>query len=158
MSGSSNFIQWNNTGANQVGDSAYATAAGTGCQTDSIFASNVANKIFYQVSTFITALANALANQGLTLSDSNLTTLTAVLTNIVVSGVGSNPTLGNVTCNTLDVASITSSTGIECYGGIQSGETGVTQGLYAITDSSFVIHNGYTGPISGRSAIGGLVV
>jgi hypothetical protein len=162
MAGSSNFVQWNpstspNAG-NQQNDTAYATSAGNGAAVNAIFPSNVANKLFYQLSTFVYAFTQALAAQGFNLSDANPTPLQAVFANIVLSGVAASPTLGNVTANNLLVASLTSTTGILCNGGIQSGSTGVTPGDYAVVDTSLALHNGYTGPVAGRNSGGGIIV
>jgi hypothetical protein len=84
MSGSSNFLQFNPTGANQETDSAYsADALRTGGAVDpSIFTSALANKIFCPMTTFVSALAQALAAKGYVLSDANLASLAGVLANV----------------------------------------------------------------------------
>ena len=82
-----NFQQFNPTQANQESDSAYTadpTRTG-GAGVDGIFPSATANKLFYQMSTFITALANALAGKGYTTSDASLSTLQGVLANLITS-------------------------------------------------------------------------
>jgi hypothetical protein len=56
-----------------------------GATEPSIFASVLANKLFYQLSTFITALANALANKGFTVLDTSLSQLESVLANILTT-------------------------------------------------------------------------
>ena len=85
MAGSNNFLQWNGTAANQEDDAAYAADAQRtgGAAVDAIFASPLANKLFYQMTTFITALARALAAKGYNVSDADLSTLQAVLSNIL---------------------------------------------------------------------------
>jgi hypothetical protein len=172
MAGSSNFVQWNpttspNTG-NQQNDSAFATTAANGAAVNAIFPSNVANKLFYQLSTFVSALAGALAAQGLNLSDASISTLQSVLTSIVVSGVGSSPTLGDVTCNSLNTSSLLSTTGLASGGGIVSGKAAPpTAGSYAIYDSTGALLSGVapgtkillsTAVSSGYHVCGGLIV
>jgi hypothetical protein len=85
MSGTSNFQQWNPNATNQETDSQYTSdAMRTGGAADpSIFPSATANKLFYQVSTFAAAFAQALANKGYSLSDANLSNLAAVLANVM---------------------------------------------------------------------------
>src|SRR5258708_5601355 len=82
--GSTNFLQWNNASANQENDAAYAADSlrTGGAATNAPFPSPTANKLFYQVSTAIAALMQAMANKGYVVSDANLTTLIAVLANI----------------------------------------------------------------------------
>lgn len=85
--GSSNFLQHNPTAANQEDDSTYAgdsTRTG-GIGVDQIMPSPWMNKIWYQSSTFIAAFAGALANKGYNLSDANLSTLEAVLANVLTT-------------------------------------------------------------------------
>lgn len=85
MPGSSNFQQWNPAQANQENDSAYTADSlrAGGATTDAIFSSPLANKLFYQLSTFIKAMADSLVAKGYTLSDANEATLAAVLGNLV---------------------------------------------------------------------------
>jgi hypothetical protein len=84
-SGSTNIQQWNPTAANQESDTAYTadTLRSGGAVDPSVFPSITANKLFYQLSTFIVALANALAAKGYVVSDANVTTLAGVLANII---------------------------------------------------------------------------
>jgi hypothetical protein len=87
MPGSTNFIQWNPAQSNQESDSAYAadsTRSG-GAGTGSVFASSLANKAFFQWSTWITAFANMMATKGYSTSDANVTTLQGVLANLITS-------------------------------------------------------------------------
>lgn len=85
MSGSSNFQQWNPFGLNQETDAAYTSDSlrTGGAPTNAIFASPLANKAFYQWSTFIAAFAASLALKGYVLSDANLATLTATLGDVI---------------------------------------------------------------------------
>jgi len=82
---STNFLQWNPTAANQESDSAYLgdSQRSGGAPTGVEFPSATANKLFYQISTFITALANSLVNKGYSPMDSNISSLQSVLANIV---------------------------------------------------------------------------
>lgn len=158
---STNFKQWNPSATNQQSDGAYATSATAGAATNSIFASQVANKLFFQVSTFVAAFAQALSAQGLNVSDTDLNALASLLSGIVISGIGYSPTFGNVTMNALTTASIDSTTGILSRGGIQSGQAAVSQGLYGIVDSTLTLRSGYTGSVasaSGRNIVGGIIV
>jgi len=84
---SSNFLQWNPTAANQESDSTYnADALRTGgATTGAILPSNLDNKFRFQTSTFVAALAQALANKGYNLSDAVFSTLVTVLSNIKTS-------------------------------------------------------------------------
>lgn len=74
-----NLIQWNPTAANQENDAAYAADSqrAGGATNPALFDATLANKAFYQWSTFLTALFAAYAAKGFTTSDSNLSTLTA---------------------------------------------------------------------------------
>jgi hypothetical protein len=87
MAGTTNALQWNPTAANQETDAQYAAdSQRTGGASDTaIFLSPVANKLFYQLSTYITALFQAFANKGFTTSDSNLNSLTAVCSNFLTT-------------------------------------------------------------------------
>lgn len=84
---SNNFLQFNPTKANQENDAAYTADAQRtgGAATNSIFASQLANKLFYQLSTMITALGQALSNKGYTVSDADLTALINVLSNLITT-------------------------------------------------------------------------
>ncbi len=81
----SNFQQWNPTQANQESDTAYAADSqrSGGAPASSILPSATANKVLYQVTTFVAALAQALANKGYPMSDANLATLEGQLANIM---------------------------------------------------------------------------
>ena len=87
MAGSSNFLQWNNGKVNQESDATYlADAQRTGgAPTNSTFASPLGNKLFYQLSTWVTAMAAMLAAKGYAVSDASLSTLSATLAAIITS-------------------------------------------------------------------------
>ncbi len=84
---STNFIQFNPTQSNQETDAAYAADALriAGAQVDNIFQSPLANKMFYQFSTFITAFCNMLVIKGFSPNDANLTALTTLLGNVLTT-------------------------------------------------------------------------
>ena len=82
-----NLLQWNPTAANQENDAAYladSQRAG-GATNPAIFEAQLANKAYFQWSTFLTALFTAFANKGFTTSDSNLPTLTAQCANFLTT-------------------------------------------------------------------------
>lgn len=85
MPGTHNFQQWNPAAANQESDAAYTadTQRSGGAADPSIFASQTANKLFYQITTFMVAFMQSMATKGYTLSDANLSTLTGVMANVV---------------------------------------------------------------------------
>jgi hypothetical protein len=85
MPGTSNFQQWNPTQTNQESDASYTsdTLRSGGLANPSIFPSVTGNKLFYQVSTFVTAFANMLAAKNYSVSDSNLATLQTALANVM---------------------------------------------------------------------------
>jgi hypothetical protein len=81
---SNNFLQFDTTKSNLQSDAAYASETDRthGVQTGAA-RSNVHNKLFYQVSTMVAGLAQAMADKGFAMSDSNLVTLTAQLAHIM---------------------------------------------------------------------------
>lgn len=87
MPGTHNFQQFNPNGVNMESDAAYTADAqrSGGLTNPSIFTSVLGNKLFYQTSTFIAALATALANKGYSLSDTSLATLAGVLANVITT-------------------------------------------------------------------------
>ena len=87
MSGSSNFLQWNPGAVNQENDSAYAADAQRtgGAPVTAEFPSATANKLFYQLSTFVSAFGGMLSAKGYTVSDASLSALEAVLANILTN-------------------------------------------------------------------------
>jgi hypothetical protein len=74
MAGTNNFLQWNPTAANQENDSAYTsdTLRSGGAPTNAIFPSATANKLFFQTSTFVAAMAAAMAAKNYNVVDTNL--------------------------------------------------------------------------------------
>ena len=79
-----NFQQWNPAAVNQQDDSAYtADAMRTGGAVTGIFASDLANKLFYQCTTMVSALGESLSNKGYTISDASISTLITALSNIL---------------------------------------------------------------------------
>ena len=81
---SNNFLQWNPAAVNQQDDSAYtADAMRTGGAVTGIFASDLANKLFYQCTTMVSALGESLSNKGYTISDASISTLITALSNIL---------------------------------------------------------------------------
>lgn len=85
MAGSNNLLQWNPTKANQENDAAYLTDAqrSGGAPNGQIFASLTANKLFYQLTTFVSAMAQMLAAKGYAISDADISALIVVLSDIV---------------------------------------------------------------------------
>lgn len=87
MSATTNFLQFNPGAANQETDSTYladSTRTG-GAGTGSVFASVLANKVFYQWSTFVAAFAQMLVNKGISTSDADFNQLVAALANVVTT-------------------------------------------------------------------------
>jgi hypothetical protein len=87
MAGTNNFLQWNPTAANQENDSAYTsdTLRSGGAPTNAIFPSATANKLFFQTSTFVAAMAAAMAAKNYNVVDTNLTNLQTSLSNILTN-------------------------------------------------------------------------
>src|SRR5277367_3441515 len=85
--GSSNFLIWNPTAANQENDTAYASDAQRvgGAPNGVAFPSPTGNKLFYQLSTGVAALMQMMASKGYVVSDANLSTLAGVLANILTN-------------------------------------------------------------------------
>jgi hypothetical protein len=82
-----NAQQFNPSQANQETDAAYTTDVTrvNGAGVDAIWPSISANKTLYQVTTYVTALGQMMANKGFTNADTNLAALTTVMSNIVMS-------------------------------------------------------------------------
>jgi hypothetical protein len=93
MSGSTNFQQWNPSQANQESDLAYTsdTQRIGGAANGSPLPSMTGNKLFYQLSTGITALMQMMAAKGFTCSDGNLASLASVLAAIQTTADLKNP-------------------------------------------------------------------
>jgi hypothetical protein len=87
MAGTTNLIPWNPTAANQETDAQYAADSqrAGGAADPQFFDATLANKAFYQWSTYLTALFQAFAAKGFTTSDSNLNTLASVCANFLTT-------------------------------------------------------------------------
>jgi hypothetical protein len=78
---SSNFLIWNPSGSNQETDTEYSGDAQRtgGFQTNQLVPSPLLNKVLFQASTMVTALADALVVAGYSPQDSSLSALTAMI-------------------------------------------------------------------------------
>jgi hypothetical protein len=87
MAGSNNFQQWNPGAANQEDDPTYTSdpLRSGGATSGAIFPSTTANKLFFQLSQMVNALAQMMANKTYNISDANLSNLTTALTNILTN-------------------------------------------------------------------------
>ena len=107
MSITNTIIQWNPTGGNQESDAAYAadTQRSGGALAGQDLFYNTANKLWYQTSSMVAALAQALANKGIATDGSNfddasfanlVTAMSGIVTgrDIQVSGSSSSWALG----------------------------------------------------------------
>lgn len=82
-----NVLQWNPTGANQETDAQYladSQRAG-GATNPSLFDARLANKLFYQLTTYMEALFTAFANKGFATSDADLSALITQCANFVTT-------------------------------------------------------------------------
>jgi microcystin-dependent protein len=94
MAGTSNFQQFNPSQNNQLTDADYALSTyRLNGATAGVAPSIDHNKLYYQLSTFVAAMAQAFANHGYAVSDASLSTLTSVLDNIVL---GLNPNISSI--------------------------------------------------------------
>jgi len=81
---SNNFLQWNPAAVNQQDDATYVLdVMRTGGAITGIFTSELANKLFYQCTTMVSALGESLSNKGYTISDASISTLITALSNIL---------------------------------------------------------------------------
>lgn len=87
MPATTNFLQWNPGQSNQESDAQYLidTQRTGGAQVKDQFASPLANKLFYQNSTFIAAMCQMLAGKGYSTSDADLGALASVLANLLTN-------------------------------------------------------------------------
>lgn len=87
MAGTTNLLIWNPTGANQETDAEYAADSqrSGGATNPSLFDATLANKAFYQWSTFLYALFTAFANKGFTTSDSSASSLVTECANFLTT-------------------------------------------------------------------------
>lgn len=92
MAGTSNFIQWNPSQTNQETDAEYtADSLRSAGAIGGVFPSATGNKLYYQVSTMVAALAGMLAAKGYSTSDSSLSTLEGVLANLLTNADMKSP-------------------------------------------------------------------
>jgi hypothetical protein len=77
--------QWNPNQNNQENDAQYTADSmrTNGASNPSVFDSSLANKLFYQCSTYLSALFSAFASKGYDSSDSDFATLTAQCANFL---------------------------------------------------------------------------
>jgi hypothetical protein len=85
--GSTNFLPFNPTQTNQENDAAWAADSLRvgGIAVDDLLPSPFLNKIWYQAVGGVYALMTMMAAKGFTVNDTNLTTLAAVLANILTT-------------------------------------------------------------------------
>lgn len=100
MPGSSNFLPWGGASgpsSNIESDSSYnsdSLRAG-GVPTNAILPSQMLNKLFLQATMMVAALGSMMSTKGYVVSDASLTTLAAVLANIVTQNdLAASPALG----------------------------------------------------------------
>jgi hypothetical protein len=85
MASPTNFLVWNPSQNNQQTDGTYLLETErTGGATTGIFPANVANKLFYQCTTMVTALAQTMVNKGFEMQDVDLATLVTSLSHLLV--------------------------------------------------------------------------
>src|SRR6266700_4933879 len=80
MPGTTNLLQWNPPALNQENDIAYnadSSRAG-GAPLNAIFQSQLANKLFYQLTTFLAAFTQMLTSKGYSPNDGSANPSTAV--------------------------------------------------------------------------------
>jgi hypothetical protein len=79
-----NFLQFNPGLYNAENDAAYTgdTLRSGGIPSAAIFPSPLANKLFYQLSTFIAAFSQMMVNKGYSPNDASISALTSVLMNV----------------------------------------------------------------------------
>lgn len=87
MAGTTNFQVWNPSQANQESDATYLadTQRVGGAVDNTPLPATLGNKLFYQVSVGLTAFMTALANKNYNTLDTNLGTLTSVLSNVLTT-------------------------------------------------------------------------
>lgn len=80
-----NFVQWNPGQVNQETDEQYSEdpLRTGGAISGAIFPDPTANKLFYQLSTFIAAFAQMMQTKGFDMSDADKNSLSASLSNII---------------------------------------------------------------------------
>lgn len=130
MSGTTNFLQWNPGESNQQTDTQYSADAQRtgGFQTNQEVPSPLLNKILYQTSTMVTAIADAMANAGLSPSDANLAALTALFEQILALNFGyqnlaftATPTW-DATANSTFAMTLTGNVTVQTLSGLIAGQ------------------------------------
>jgi acyl dehydratase len=129
-----NLQQWNPTAVNQETDAAYladSQRAG-GATNPSEFDATLANKLFYQCTTYLDGLFSAFAAKGFTTSDSSLSTLTAqcanflttadVLPNVVNVTYAASVTLNAASANGFYLLALTGNLTIAAVTGLNAGQ------------------------------------
>jgi hypothetical protein len=97
--GTSNFFSWNANANNQESDAAYnSDTQRLNGAVSGVFASQLANKLFYQLAIFVAAMAQALAAKGYSPNDGSANPSTA-LANLetVLGNILTNADLGTIT-------------------------------------------------------------
>jgi hypothetical protein len=128
MAGSSNFLQFNPTGANMLSDEDYnaATMRQDGF-AQGIAPSNLFNKIEYQNSVMVAALAEFMSNNGFTVSDAiynNLVAcITANLSPVIFSDTEPNPSFPGMSWVDTDGGNV-------WYQRNQAGDGWITRGIW----------------------------
>ena len=109
-----NLLQWNPTAANQETDTTYAAdSQRSGGATDpSMFLAPLANKLFYQVSTYLTALFTAFAAKGYATSDASVSVLAAQCANFLTTA-DVKPPMIQVPYSATPTFDLTQSTGFQ---------------------------------------------
>jgi hypothetical protein len=127
-----NFLQFNPGAANQETDAGYTADSQrvNGAINGQIFNDQLANKLFYQVTTMVAALAQALSNKGLSMLDSNYSALVSQLSNLVTfSDLANNLTVVSYSPTPALNAAVSNGFQITLAGNISGGTiTGVTSG------------------------------
>lgn len=138
---STNLLQWNSAQQNQESDTQYAADSlrTGGAGLDGTFPSPTANKLFYQLSTFVSAFGLMLAAKGISTSDVDInqlaTALAAVQTSADIRGL---LTVVNYSASPVFNASISTGFEIVLGGNVTASTlTGVASG----DEITFVIVN-----------------
>lgn len=120
---SNNIIQWNPAKNNQQDDSAYTSdSMRTGGAVPGIFTKELANKLFYQVTTMCSALGEMMSNKGYNISDADISVLITALSNILTKA--DFGTTANTVCQGNDSRFFAS--GTRCWFGNDTAPTGWT--------------------------------
>lgn len=90
MSGSNNFLQWNPNAANQDSDAAYTADSlrSGGATVAALLPSATFNKVLFQQSTMVAALAAMMAAKNFNMLDSNFANLQTALSNLLTTADG----------------------------------------------------------------------